>query len=116
MVLCAGLRLDVSVEAERIKRRLNSLSEGAAGVAHPFWSDRNRGSVLVTLQDRVGQASTFVELCHSMLEKIHRALFPLNDTPSGLRALLRDFRFGRAMKSFIREQCVGGAVVALAFC
>ena len=51
-----------------------------------------------------------------MLESIHRALLPLNDTPSGLRALLSKFRFGRAIRSFIREQCIGGAVVALSFC
>ena len=80
-----------------------------------FWSDRNKGSVLATLQDRAGQASMFVESCRTTLERIHRALFPLNDTPSGLVALPKEFRFGRAIRSFIREQCIGGTMVALAF-
>ena len=103
-------------EAKRVQCRLNSLSEDAAGTAHSFWSDRGRGFVLATLQDRAGQASSFVEACRLTLERIWRAMFPLDETLTGLKALLKAFRVGRAIKNFVREQCIGGAMVALAFC
>ena len=43
-------------------------------------------------------------------------MFPLDETPTGLKALLKAFRVGRSIKNFVREQCIGGAMVALAFC
>ena len=87
-ILCVGLRVNAMAEAKRIQCRLNSLNDNAAGTAHPFWSDRGRGFTLATLQDRAGQASTFVETCRATLEKIHHALFPLDETPQELVALL----------------------------
>lgn len=113
--MCVGFRLDARAEAERVRVRLNSLSDGAAHEARPFWSNRDKGFVLAILQDRVGQAGTAVEACRSTLEAVHRALFPLDETPQGLSALLRKFRLGEAIDDFIRAQLVAGAMTALAF-
>jgi hypothetical protein len=41
-------------------------------------------------------------------------MFPLNEAPQGLAALMQKFRRGEAIKGFIREQLVAGATVALA--
>jgi hypothetical protein len=42
-------------------------------------------------------------------------MFPLNDQPEGLPALLDRFENGNAVYSFVREHLRSGAVVALAF-
>jgi hypothetical protein len=42
-------------------------------------------------------------------------MFPLNDQPEGLPALLDRFENGNAVYSFVREHLRCGAVVALAF-
>ena len=113
----AGLRVataDATAEAKRIKSQLNSLTDEVAGAAHPFWADRGKGVTLATLQDRTGQAHSFVETCRATLEKIHLALFPLDETPQEMKALLQRFRQGEAIDSFVRAQLIAGAEAALA--
>ena len=67
------------------------------------------------LQDRVGQVEVFFESCRSSLALVHSALFPLDEAPQGLAALMQKFRRGKAIRGFVREQLVAGARVALAF-
>ena len=72
--------------------------------------------MLLTLHDRLDQVQSLVETFHSTLERIYRALFPLNDAPTGFLRLLDAFRHDtRGVEDFVREQLVGGAKVALAF-
>jgi hypothetical protein len=46
---------------------------------------------------------------------MHQAMFPLNDQPNGLPALLGRFENGEAIYHFIREHLRCGALVALSF-
>jgi hypothetical protein len=46
---------------------------------------------------------------------MHQVMFPLNNQPEGLPALLDRFENGNAVYSFVREHLRSGAVVALAF-
>ena len=56
-----------------------------------------------------------LESCRLALFRVHETLFPLNEQPQGLVALLKKFRKGKAIKKFVREQLISGANVALAF-
>jgi hypothetical protein len=46
---------------------------------------------------------------------VHQAMFPLNDQPNGLPALLGRFKNGEAIYRFIHEHLRCGALVALSF-
>ena len=51
-----------------------------------------------------------------MLERTYKALFPLNDAPTGLFSLLNAFRHDtRGVEDFVREQLVADAVAVLVF-
>ena len=113
--MCAGIRVNPRGEEQRVAHRLNALADGGSQGASSFWSDRSRGHILATLQDRVGQVEEFVECCRSALAVVHSALFPLDEAPQGLYHLMRKFRRGEAIFDFVREQLIGGAKVALAF-
>ena len=71
--------------------------------------------MLVLLQNRAWRVAIVLETCRLALYRVNQALFPLNEQPEGLSALLEKFRKGKAIKRFVREQLIGGANVALAF-
>ena len=71
--------------------------------------------MLLTLRDRVEQVREFATSCTQALSKVHDALFPLNDQPQGLAALMTNFRHGNAIRDFVRHQLIAGATAALAF-
>ena len=70
---------------------------------------------MVRLLDRAWRTAIRLETCRLGLFRVHEALFPLNEQPQGLAALLKKFRKGNAIKKFVREQLISGANVALAF-
>jgi hypothetical protein len=70
---------------------------------------------LTVLQDRVSQAGELAETSRAALALVHQAIFPLNDQPDGLSALLGCFENGEAIYRFIREHLRCGALVALSF-
>jgi hypothetical protein len=70
---------------------------------------------LTILQDQISQARALVGTCHVALAIIHQAMFPLNDQPDGLPALMRQFENGEAIYRFIHEHLRCGALVALSF-
>ena len=111
---CAGAQLDPGAETRRVNLKLNSIADLASRGAPGFWSDRDRGHVLVTLQDRVDQVESFVESCLSCLERVFTTLFPLNPAPQGLADLMKRFRQGEAIDGFVREQLEAGARFAFA--
>jgi hypothetical protein len=55
------------------------------------------------------------EMSRSALALVHDAMFPLNNQPEGLPALLERFENGTAVYSFVREHLRYGALVALSF-
>jgi hypothetical protein len=70
---------------------------------------------LTILQDQISQAGALVETSRAALALVHQAMFPLNDQPDGLPALLGRFENGEAIYRFIREHLRCGALVALSF-
>ena len=114
-ILLAGACLDSQAEEARLEEHLNGYAESEGLSTHPFWSDRARGLVLAKLQDRAWQAAILLEVCRSSLARVYQAMFPLNEQPQGLAALVERFREGKAMKRFVREQLICVANVALAF-
>jgi hypothetical protein len=70
---------------------------------------------LTILHDRISQAGELTETSRAALALVHQAMFPLNDQPDGLYALLGRFENGEAIYRFIREHLRCGALVALSF-
>jgi hypothetical protein len=87
----------------------------ANSIAYNFWADRSKAEILTVLQDRISQAGALAETCRAALAIVHQAMFPLNDQPDGLPALLRRFENGEAIYRFNREHLRCGALVALSF-
>jgi hypothetical protein len=70
---------------------------------------------LTVLQDRIAQAGVLAETSRTGLTLVHEVMFPLNDQPDGLPALLGRFENGDAIYRFVREHLRCGALVALSF-
>jgi hypothetical protein len=87
----------------------------ANSVADNFWADRSKAMKLTLLQDRIAQAGVLSKMSRSALALVHQVMFPLNNQPEGLPALLDRFKNGNAVYSFVREHLHCRAVVALAF-
>jgi hypothetical protein len=109
----AGIKGGMRAESERVTTHLNNLADQAPTEASNFWQNRTRVYALVVLQDRVKQVRDFADSCCSALELVYSSMFPLNDAPQGLGGLMRKFRNGNAIKSFMREQMVAGATATL---
>jgi hypothetical protein len=71
--------------------------------------------VLSLLQDRISQAGVLTKTCRSALALVHKVMFPLNDQPDGLPALLRRFKNDEAIYQFVRRHLRYGTQVALSF-
>jgi hypothetical protein len=107
--------LDSAAEARRVNAHLVATQTHANSVADNFWADRSKAMKLTLLQDRIAQAGVLAETSRSALALVHQVMFPLNDQPEGLPALLDRFENGNAVYSFVREHLRSGAMVALAF-
>jgi hypothetical protein len=107
--------LDREAEAQRVNVHLRAAQTHANSIANNFWADRSKAMKLTLLQDRISQAGILAETSHAALALVHEAMFPLNDQPDGLPALLGRFENGEAIYHFIREYLRCGALVALSF-
>jgi hypothetical protein len=107
--------LDSAAEARRVNAHIIAAQNHANSVADNFWADRSKAMKLTLLQDRIAQAGALAETSRGALALVHQAMFPLNDQPEGLPALLDRFENGNAIHSFVRAHLRSGAVVALAF-
>jgi hypothetical protein len=94
---------------------LRAAQTHANSIADNFCADRSKALKLTLLQDRIAQAGVLAETSHSTLALVHEAMFPLNNQPEGLPALLDRFENGSAIYSFVREHLHCGAMVALSF-
>jgi hypothetical protein len=70
---------------------------------------------ITILQDRIAQAGVLAETSCAALALMHEAMFPLNNQPNGLPALLDRSEKGDAVYRFVREHLRCGALVALSF-
>jgi hypothetical protein len=84
-------------------------------IADNFWADRSKAMKLTILQDRIAQAGVLAETSRAALALVHEVMFPLNDQPDGLPALLGRFENSDAIYRFICEHLCCGALVALSF-
>jgi hypothetical protein len=107
--------LDSAAEARRVNAHLVAAQTHANSVADNFWADLSKAMKLTLLQDRIAQAGVLSETSRSALALVHQVMFPLNNQPKGLPALLDRFENGNAVYSFVREHLRCGAVVALSF-
>jgi hypothetical protein len=111
----ADVCLDSEAEARRVNGYLHAAQTHANSIADNFWADRSKALKLTILQDSIAQAGVLAETSRSALALVHEAMFPLNNQPEGLPALLDRFENGDAVYSFIREHLRCGALVALSF-
>jgi hypothetical protein len=115
LLLSADVCLDSAAEARRVNAHLHAAQTHANSIADNFWADRSKATKLTLLQDRIAQAGVLAETSRSTLALVHEAMFPLNNQPEDLHALLDRFENGNAIYSFVREHLRCGAVVALSF-
>jgi hypothetical protein len=115
LLLSADVCLDSAAEARRVNAHVLAAQTHANSIAENFWADRSKAMKLTLLQDRITQAGVLAETSRSALALVHEAMFPLNNQPEGLPALLDRFENGNAVYSFVREHLCCGAVVALSF-
>jgi hypothetical protein len=98
-----------------VNAHLRAAQTHANSIADNFWADRSKAMKLTILQDRVAQTGVLAKTSRAALALVHEAMFPLNDQPDGLPALLGHFENGDAIYCFIREHLRCRALVALSF-
>jgi hypothetical protein len=94
---------------------LHAAQTHANSIADNFWADRSKAMKLTILQDRIAQAGVLAETSRAALALVHEAMFPLNNQPEGLPALLDRFENGNAVYCFVHEHLRYGALFALSF-
>jgi hypothetical protein len=107
--------LDEKAESRRVNAHLSAAQTHANSTADNFWADRSKAQALSLLQDRISQDRVLAKTCRSALAAVHKVMFPLNDEPDGLPALLEQFGNGEAINRFFRCHLHYGAQVALSF-
>jgi hypothetical protein len=98
-----------------VNAHLSVAQTHANSVADNFWADRSKAESLTVLQDRISQTRALAKTCRAALVIVHQVMFPLNDQPNGLPALLRRFENGEAIYRFVHQHLRCGALVALSF-
>jgi hypothetical protein len=99
----ADVCLDSKAEAQRVNAHLRAAQSHANSIVDNFWADRSKAMNLTILQDWVAQAGVLAETSRAALVLVHEAMFPLNNQPKGLLALLDRFENGDAVYHFVRE-------------
>jgi hypothetical protein len=101
--LNADACLDDEAEARRVNMHLYLAQTHANSITDNFWADRLKAEKLTVLQDRISQDGALAETSRAALAIIHQAMFPLNDQPDSIPALLSRFENGEAIYRFVRE-------------
>jgi hypothetical protein len=114
-LLNADACVDDEAKACWVNAHLHAAQTHANSITDNFWADCSKAEKLTVLQDRISEAGALAETCCAALAIVHQAMFPLNDQPDGLPALLRRFENGKAIYRFVREHLRCGALVALSF-
>jgi hypothetical protein len=107
--------LDNEAKAHRVNAHLRAAQTHANSITDNFCADRSKAEKLTVLQDQISQAGVLAETCRAALAIVYQVMFPLNDQPDGLPALLRRFKNGEAIYRFVHEHLRCGALVALSF-
>jgi hypothetical protein len=115
LLILADVCLDSEAEAQCVNMHLRVAQTLTNSIADNFWADRSKAMKLTILQDWIAQAGVLAETSHAAFTCVHEVMFPLNDQPDGLPALLDQFENGDAVYHFVREHLHCGALVALSF-
>lgn len=91
LVGCAVVCCDQELESEWVHDRLKDQSESVGSVAGFFWMDAIRGTILVTLQDRMDQAKSLVENYWLALQRVFSTMDRLGQLPSMIFELVNFF-------------------------
>jgi hypothetical protein len=113
--ILADVCLDSKTKSRRVNAHLRAAQTHAKSIADNFWVDRSKAMKLTILQDRIAQAGVLAETSRAALAHVHEVMFPLNNQPDGLPAVLDRFENGDAVYRFVREHLHYGALVALSF-
>jgi hypothetical protein len=111
----ADVCLHSKAEARRVNAHLRVAQTHDNSIADNFWVDRSKALKLTILQDRIAQAGVLAEMSRAALALVHEAMFPLNNQPEGLLALLDRFENSDAVYRFVREHLRCGALATLSF-
>jgi C4-dicarboxylate-specific signal transduction histidine kinase len=95
--------LDKGSKNRRVDAHLRAAQTYANSTTDNFWANHSKARKLTVLQDWVTQASNLAESSRAALAVVHQVMFPLNDKPEGLSALLSRFKDREAIYRFVRE-------------
>jgi hypothetical protein len=104
----------LSEENKRVHERVEALSN-LSQFNEVFWSSKSKAATIVKFQDRVQQVHRFFDKCYAGLRMIWKAMFPLNQVPPTLLALMSNFRNAERVRALVRSQLLAGAETTLAF-
>lgn len=107
-----GANLVPREEKERVAVRINWLTRQDLEAGGFFWMDRDRATVLATVQDHVHQLSRVLKQVKTSLTSIMYVMFPLDEAPSTLWGLLSKFQDVSHVKELVRHQLVAGVKAA----
>jgi hypothetical protein len=111
----ADVCLDSEAKVHHVNAHLRAAQAHPNSIADNFWADRSKAMKLTVLQDRISQAGVLAKTSRAALTLVHEAMFPLNNQPDGLPALLDRFENGDTVYRFVREHLRCGALVPLTF-
>jgi hypothetical protein len=86
-----GTCLDFAAEDRRVTEQNAALEKMSTGV-ETLWSDPQRRSVIVLLQDRAQHIGELVDGCRRALTTMHSVMLPRNPLPATFPLLLDTFR------------------------
>jgi hypothetical protein len=107
-----GTCLDFATENCRVTERGAALEKMSAGVEN-LWSDPQRRSAIILLQDHAQHIGKAVDGCRRALVTMHSVMLPRNPLPTTFPLLLDVFRSSQRIHRLIELNLVAGANFAL---
>jgi hypothetical protein len=110
--IVVGTCLDFVGETRRISEWIAALERLSEGV-ESFWSDPQRRSAIVLLQDRAQHIGEAADGCRRSLTTMHSVMLPRNPLPGTCPQQLAAFRSTQRIHRLIELNLVAGANFAL---
>jgi hypothetical protein len=108
----AGTCLDFVAEERRVAER-NAILEKMSTGCETLWSDPQRRSAIVLLQDRAQHIGKSVDGCRRALTTMHSVMLPRNPLPATFPLLFDTLRSSHRIHRLIELNLVAGANFAL---
>jgi hypothetical protein len=107
-----GTCLDFAAEDRLVTERNAALEKMLAGI-ETLWSDPQRRSAIILLQDRAQHMGESVDGCRRALTTVHSVMLPRNPLPATFPLLLDTFRSSQRIHRLIELNLVAVAKFAL---